>query len=53
MLVLATLLVHETSLVNTIFIVHFWGGGVYKEYSLYACESAENYGWSLKLKIIK
>ena len=22
------------------------GGGMYKEYSLYACENADNYGWS-------
>ena len=31
-------------------MVHFWGGGrgYVKEYSsLYACENAENYGWSL------
>ena len=33
-----------------IFIESFWvgGGGMWKEYyCLYACENAENYGWSL------
>ena len=52
MLVLATVPVHETSLANQ----HFYstllsrGEGYVKRvsrYSLYVCENAENYGWSL------
>ena len=47
MLVLATVLIHETSLANQ----HFYstrlgrGRGYVKVYAQYAC--AENYGWSL------
>ena len=37
MLVLATVLVNETSLPNQHFMLRFWGG----EYSLYASENAE------------
>ena len=52
LLVLATVPVHETSLANQQ-IVRFWGGrrGMKKEYTLYACENDENYGWSLIMKI--
>ena len=49
MLVLATVPVHETSLANQHFYSTLLGRGrrYVKEYSLYACENAENYGWSL------
>ena len=49
MLVLATVLVHETRLANQHFMVCFWGEG---EYSLYACENAKNCVWSLTTVIL-
>ena len=48
MLVLATLPVHEISLANQCFYSMLLEvkEGYVKEYTLYACENAENYGWS-------
>ena len=51
MLVLATIPVHEPTLANQHFYSTLLGeGGVCKEYALYACENAENYGWSLSVE---
>ena len=53
MLVLATVPVHETSLANQNFHSTLLGRreGVCKRvlYSLYSCENAENYRWSLNV----
>ena len=51
MLVLATVPIHETSLANQHFYSTLLGRreGAFKEYTLYACENAENYGWSLSI----
>ena len=50
MFVLGTVPVHETSFTNQRFCsMHLSRGREYvKDYSLYACENAENYGWYLK-----
>ena len=46
MLVSASVPVHETSLANQHFYSALLGR---REYALYACENAENYGWSLSV----